>query len=279
MRFLAFVSAIMLGSKITEVVAQEPWIHSSTYPLPQSEKDALMGMTNTLRDTIKPKPINLPHMVYNDTFDEVVTNFLNARDSDWVFGNDPGYNNTLSDTIHPMNGLAMLQRPEFKDWAPYCTFWLHDTNNPDPTTSHGQTVVGAQSVQGIFHYRLKQTHCFDWSACTNNMTLPNFRSCIYPLSQAVNGKPCAYAKDFLVRMLLPFDSAVVIGINHKGPFTPSPKIQLVSFWGWACSSKGIKNIPTNGHPYEIVVPAPTTLVPTTEAPTTKGRKLLRNVMA
>ena len=51
-------------------------------------------------------------------------------------------------------------------------------------------------------------------------------------------------------MLLNFDSAIVVGINHKGPYTPYPKTQLLSFWGWACSSTGVQGIPNNGYPYE-----------------------------
>ena len=224
---------------------QESWIPNSTYQLPDSEKKSIIRMSNDLRSTIVPAPINMNALVFNDTLEQEIIKFLNARNANWVFENDPGYNNTIPGANNPMNGLSMLQRPEFAQWAPYCTFWVHDTEAAHSEIVKNKRIVSPVAVQRIYAFRVKQQKYFKWSACLDSPDLPSFLSCIVPQNQA-----SAYTNYFLVRMLLNFDSVAVVGINHAGPFTPKPKKQRLSFWGWACLSSGIERIPTNGYPYE-----------------------------
>lgn len=218
------------------------------FELTTGENNNIINLTNHLRSTINPPPINLNKIVYNKSFETDVLNFLNIRDSNWVFENDPGYNNYFPSSPNPMNGYGMLQHPELTKWKPYCTFWLHDTNSPHAIKVHGIKSISQTAVLNIFKFRLKQLHCFDYTACLKYPDLLNFQSCLVPLIDSNNGV-CSYADKFLIRMLLNFDSAIVVGINHKGPFTPRPNNQLLSFWGWACASGGIQDIPVNGYPY------------------------------
>ena len=214
-------------------------ILTSSFVLKQDEKNSIMALTNELRDTINPAPVGMHALIYNDSFESVVTSFLNDRDPNWVFENSTEYHSIQGGPVNNWNGFVMMEYPEFKAWKPYCTFWLHDT------------MAQPDLVLNIFRFRLQQRNCFDWSACIQYPQLTNFLSCIPSLQQTPPNQRCEYTNQFLVRMLLNFDSAVVVGINHKGPYTPYPKAQLLSFWGWACSSTGIQDIPENGYPYEI----------------------------
>lgn len=239
MQFFTFVSILAMGSElVSKINGQVNYIPTSTFGLGAGEKNTIMMLTNNLRARINPPPINMRAISYNNSLEAAISSFLNVRDANWVFQNSTGYYSDEGGIHNNWNGFIMMQYPEFKAWEPYCTFWLHDTMaRPDLVTN-------------IFRFRLQQENCFDWSACLNKPYLKYFQSCVPALQRSPGAKPCAYTDQFLVRMLLNFDSAAVIGINHKGPFTPYPKKQLLSFWGWGCSSTGIKEVSENGYPYK-----------------------------
>ncbi len=233
MQFFTFVSALIVGSKLAEVSkAQVSFIADSSFILPAKEKGAIMMLSNGLRSTISPAPIKMNGLMYNYSLEAKINSFLNAKSPDWVFQNSSKYYNAEGGPKNNWNGFVMFQYPEFKAWEPYCKFWVHDTMDD----------IG--SVLQIFRMRLHQKNCFDWTSCINKPQLSYFQSCVRQTVQ------CSYSSEFLVRMLLNFDSVAVVGINHKGPYTPYPKTQLLSFWGWGCASGGVKDIPDNGRPYE-----------------------------
>lgn len=81
-----------------------------------------MKITNHLRATVEPVPIDMNYIEYNTSFEADVLTFLNARDKNWVFENATDYHTSIEGPVNNWNGFVMLQYPEFKKWEPFCTF-------------------------------------------------------------------------------------------------------------------------------------------------------------